>query len=145
MYLALRAAGLSVWIDEAEMGHDLMASMSEGIAKSSVVVVLASPDYAASANCLFELRSAVAAGKPLITCCVEPGFWKGWGVAATGARTVPDDHELARLARLSTHLFVDLGEASRVHWASEAAVSPADRRTLQAPEAMPRLLRLLTE
>ena len=59
VYLALRAAGLSVWIDEAEMGLDLAASMSEGIAKSSVVVVLASPDYAASVNC----ESATAHGQ----------------------------------------------------------------------------------
>jgi hypothetical protein len=51
VYVALRAAGLSVWLDEAEMGLDLAASMSEGIAKSSVVVALVSPDYAASVNC----------------------------------------------------------------------------------------------
>ena len=157
IYLALRAAGMSVWIDEAEMGLDLVASMSEGIAKSSVVVVLVSPDYAASANCMFELRSAVAARKPLVTCCVELGFWKTWGLDNAGSaggaggaggtggkRSVPDDHELARLARLSTHLFVDLGLCSTVHWASET-VTPAERRLLQAPEAMPRLLRLLAE
>ena len=145
VYVALRAAGLSVWLDEAEMGLDLAASMSEGIAKSSVVVALVSPDYAASVNCLFELRSAVAAGKPLITCCVEPGFWRGWLTAdGSGARAVPDDHELAGLARLSTHLFVDLGACARVNWASEA-VAPAERRLLQAPEALPRLLRLLAE
>jgi len=94
---------------------------------------------------MFELRSAVTMGKPLVTCCVEPGFWKDWGVGASGARSVPDDHEFARLARLSTHLFADLGEASRVHWASEGAVTPAERRTLQLPEALPRLLRLLSE
>ena len=94
---------------------------------------------------MFELHSAVTMGKPLVTCCVEPGFWKGWGVGASGARSVPDDHELARLARLSTHLFAVLGEASRVHWASEGAVTPAERCTLQLPEALPRLLRLLSE
>ena len=144
--MALRAAGLSVWLDEAEMGLDLAASMSEGIAKSSVVVALVSPDYAASANCLFELRSAVAAGKPLVTCCVEPGFWRSWLAAdGSGARAVADGHELVALARLGTHLFVDLGEASRVHWTSEASVTPAERRTLQAPEALPRLLRLVAE
>jgi len=94
---------------------------------------------------MFELRSAVAAGKPLVTCCVEPGFWKGWCVGAAGARAVPDDHELVALARLSTHLFVDLGACARVSWAREAAVTSAERRLLQAPESMPRLLRLLAE
>jgi len=95
---------------------------------------------------MFELRSAVAAGKPLVTCCVEPGFWRGWLAAdGSGARAVPDDHELVALGRLSTHLFVDLGACALVGWASEAAVSPAERRLLQAPEALPRLLRLLAE
>ena len=93
LYLALRAAGLRVWLDEAEMGHDLAASMSEGIAKSEAVVVLASPDYAASPNCMFELRAAAAAGKPIVACCAEPGFWRTWGLragtAAAGAAQRP--------------------------------------------------------
>jgi hypothetical protein len=98
------------------------------------------------ANCLFELRSAVAAGKPLETCCVEPGFRRSWLAAdVSGARAVADGHELVALARLGPHLFVDLGEASRVHSTSEASVRPAERRTLQAPEALPRLLRLVAE
>lgn len=167
VYRALRAAGLSVWLDEAEMGLDLAASMTEGIVKSGVVVVLASPDYAASPNCMFELRSAVAAGKPLVTCCVEPGFWKCWGLAANGSgtRAVPDDHEFVTLARLTTHLFVDLGAAAAAecggHGPATAgagsgtgaaasdgeavAAAAATRRAMQAPEAMPRLLRLLAE
>ena len=144
LYLALRAAGLRVWMDSVEMGHDLQASMSEGIAKSDVVAVLASPDYARSGPCLFELRSAAGAGKPLVACCVEPGFWRGWGLApdGSGARALPDEHELVALARLGTHLFADFGEASSVNWAAER-VSDADRKKLTLPEALPRLLALI--
>jgi ABC-type transport system involved in cytochrome c biogenesis permease subunit len=99
--LALRAAGLSVWIDEAEMGLDLAASMSEGIAKSEAVVVLASPDYAASPNCMFELRAAAAAGKPIVACCAEPGFWRTWGLrAGTASRYVSDSSASARTAEV---------------------------------------------
>ena len=122
VYLALRAAGLRVWQDELEMGLDLQGSMSEGIAKSDVVVVLVSPSYAASRNCMFEARAAAASGKPLVACCVEPGFWRGWGLApdGSGARALPDEHEHVALARLTTQLFVDLGAASAVNWAAES-------------------------
>ena len=68
--MALRAAGLSVWLDEVEMGHDLAVSMSEGIGKSSVVVVLASPDYAASVNCELHyciVTTALSLALPLLT------------------------------------------------------------------------------
>jgi len=142
----MRAAGLRVWQDDTEMGLDLQASMSEGIAKSDVVVVLASPDYARSASCMFELRTAAAAGKPLVACCVEPGFWRTWGLAAdgSGVRALPDDHELVTLARFNSQLFVDLGAAAAVNWASDS-VPPAERKKLALPEALPRLLELLAE
>jgi len=144
VYLSLRTAGLSVWLDEKDLGMDLQASMSEGIAKSGIVVALISPDYATSASCLYELRAAVAIGKPLITCCVEPGFWKTW-VLANGERAIPDAHEVVGLARLATHLFVDLGNCARVQWASEATSAAERRALLQAPTAMPRLLKALAE
>jgi len=143
LYLALRAAGMRVWKDDLEMSHDLAASMSEGIAKSEVVVMLVSPAYAASGPCMFEARASAAAGKPLVTCCVEPGFWRSWHAAdGSGALALPEGHELVGLARLTTHLFVDLGEASRVNWAGDS-VPPAERKKLALPEALPRLLELL--
>jgi len=131
-------------MDELEMSHDLAASMSEGIAKSEAVVLLLSPAYAASGPCMFEARAAAAAGKPLVACCVEPGFWRGWLAAdGSGARALPDEHELVGLARLTTHLFVDLGEAAGVNWASDGGVPAAERAKLTLPEALPRLLALL--
>jgi hypothetical protein len=157
LYAALRAEGLKIWLDSEEMGADLAASMRAGIARSAAVVVLASPDYAASAACMFELREAAAAGKPIVTCVVEPGFWRTWvqggggsgggGGGAAGSRSVPDDHELVRLAGLATRLYVDLGEASRVDWARAGggAVAEADAATLRRPEALPRLLQQLRD
>jgi len=171
LYAALRAEGLKVWLDSEEMGADLAASMRAGVARSAAFVVLASPDYAASAACMFELRNAAAAGKPVVTCVVEPGFWRTWGLGGgggggggdaagaagasgasgasgvAGVRSVPDDHELARLAGLATRLYIDLGEASRVDWvhAAGGAVAEADAATLQRPEALPRLLQQLRD
>jgi len=143
LYLALRAAGMRVWKDDLEMDLDLAASMSEGIAKSEVVVMLVSPAYAASGPCMFEARAAAAAGKPLVTCCVEPGFWRSWLSAdGSGAPALPDGHELVALARLKTQLFVDLGEAAGVNWAGES-VPAAERKKLTMLEALPRLLALL--
>ena len=143
LYLALRAAGLRVWKDDLEMDLDLAASMSEGIAKSEVVVMLVSPAYAASGPCMFEARATAAAGKPLVTCCAEPGFWRSWLAAdGSGAPALTDDPELVALARLKTQLFVDLGEAAGVNWAGDT-VPAAERKKLTLPEALPRLLALL--
>ena len=148
VFFALRAEGLRVWLDEHEMGHDLKGSMSEGIAASDAVVLLLSPDYAASAACMFEVRAAAAAGKPLVTCIAEPGFWRSWPTAGGGpdaAPALPDGHELVELARLKTHLFVELGESSRVDWRQDLVPAQQRRRFTHAPAALPRLLALLRE
>ena len=143
LYAALREAGFRVWLDRNELGHDLETGMREGITKSAVFVALVSPDYAASAPCMFELRQAAVAGKPLVACCVEPGFWRAWTLADGATRAVPDDHDMARLARLKTHLFVDLAAASRVDW-TQCPVPPEQRRALtHLDAALPRLLNLV--
>ena len=142
VFVALRTSGLSVWVDD-DGGGDKGGGdgggggvASEGIALSDFVVVLASPDYAASEACMLELRKAADGGKPVFACCVEPGPWTRW--AAVGDAVVD---ELARLARLDSHPFADLGAASLVDWAGEATVSVAERHTLWARGALPRLLR----
>ena len=145
LYAALRGEGLRVWLDSEDMGADLQACMREGIAVSAAVVVLASPDYAASANCMFELREAAAAGKPIVTCCVEPGFWRAWPAAdGSGSPALTDSHELVTLARLKTHLYCDFGAAARADWGA-STVSAADAATLRQPEALPRLLQQLRD
>lgn len=101
----------------------------------------------AISSSFFLLRSAVAIGKPLITCCVEPGFWETWVLANSERATslCPDAHKDVCLARLATHLFVDLGNCARVQWAGEATSAAERRALLQAPTAMPRLLKALAE
>ena len=87
--------------------------------------------------------AGLGGGKPLVACCVEPGFWRSWTLADGATRAVPDDHDVARLARLKTHLFVDLAAAARVDW-TQAPVPPEERRALTHNEAaLPRLLRLV--
>jgi hypothetical protein len=144
LYRVLRTSGLRVWKDDLEMGHDLQQSMSDGIAKSEVVVLLLSADYARSSACLFEARSAAASGKPIVTCVVEPGPWRLWGLDndGCGSRVLPDDHELVALAQLKTHLFVDLSAASTVKWEADV-VTTIDSAKLTLPEALPRLLSLI--
>jgi len=145
LYVALREAGLRVWLDRNEMGRDLRADMVAGIAHSAVFVVLASPDYASSANCLFELRAASVAGRPIVAACAEPRFWRLWMLADGMTRAVPNDHELARLAGLAAFLFADLGEAARVDWLQAPVPADERRRLTHAPEALPRLLRLIKD
>ena len=61
IFFALREHGLRVWLDSNEMGHDLRASMADGMSKSNVVLALLSPDYMRSKQCMFELRFAAGA------------------------------------------------------------------------------------
>ena len=144
VYLALGKEGYSTWIDQVEMQHDLRKSMYEGISNCDVFVALLSPDYAASENCLFELRCAVVAQKPVVACCAEPGFWRSW-LLPNGSRAVPDDHELAVHANLQGGLWVDLGEASAVDWGAEPVPEAERRKLTQKPEALPCLLRLVQQ
>ena len=48
--------GYRVWYDEIDMGNNIPASMSEGIANSTVVLVCANSTYQGRPNCMFELR-----------------------------------------------------------------------------------------
>ena len=85
--------------------------MTRGIAAAKVVLVLLTPDYATSDNCLFELRKAVELRKPIIACMAHPGFWRTWA-APDGSRALPDDHEVALAAALAGNMFVDLSGAA---------------------------------
>jgi serine/threonine protein kinase len=69
---ALRAEGLHIWVDEDQLGHNLAESMRAGIKASAAFVALVSRRYAASRSCMLELREAVALGRPVISCLVEP-------------------------------------------------------------------------
>ena len=144
VYVALLHEGFSVWLDDVEMKHDMHKSMYEGVSNCDVVVALITPDYAASENCLFELRCAASAKKPVVACCAEPGFWRSWKLA-DGSRAIPDEHEVAGLSNLQKNQWVDLGEASSVDWTAEPVPDAERRKLTQKPEALPRLLKLVRE
>ena len=58
---------------------------------------------------------------------------------------MPDDCELARIARLDSHLFVELGDASRIDWQQDIVPTLQRRKLTHAPSALPRLLALVQE
>ena len=121
------------------MQQSIKDSMHQGIQRSGVFVLLLSPDYARSENCLFEVREAVAANKPIVVCVVEPGFWKTWKNPADNSVVIPVDGELASLTNLEGILYVDFSSCSTsVDW-SAADISPENRNLLQTADALPRL------
>ena len=136
VYQRLVDAGFRVWLDKAEMGHDMDVSMQNGIAKSGCVVALLSSRYGtkpdpAKDNCLKELRWASATGRPIIACLADPDA--GWFPAADG--------EVARLVG-THHLFPDLRAAAAVDW--RADVSAGEREVLtKVPGALPKLLQFV--
>ncbi len=134
VYLRLLDAGLRVWLDKTEMGHDMVASMTGGIAKSGCVVALLTERYGTRPNCLLELRAARDAGKPVVACLADAA--PGWFPAAGS--------EMAELVGTAQHLMPDLRAAAAVDW--RADVSAAEREALtKAPAALPKVLQLVRE
>jgi hypothetical protein len=113
VYLRLIDAGYRVWLDTAEMGHDLVASMTGGIEKSGCVVALLSERYGTRPNCLLELRAAKDAGKPVVACLADAA--PGWFPAAGS--------EVAAMVNTAQRLLPDLRAAAAVD-CSAAALLP---------------------
>ena len=80
MVAGLRAAGYSVWFDEDCMASGASAqggtegAMAAAIGAASAVVILLSPDYAASANCKKEAEFADNQKKPRFFVNAEPSY-----------------------------------------------------------------------
>ena len=135
VYLRLLDAGLRVWLDTEEMGHDMVASMRGGIASSACVVALLSERYNARPNCLLELRAAKDAGKPVVACLADAA--EGWFPAA--------DSEVSALVKTQERLMPDLRAAAAVDW-REVDVGAEKREMLtKEPNALPKVLRLVRE
>jgi serine/threonine protein kinase len=133
VYLRLLDAGYRVWLDTVEMGHDMVASVKGGIANSGCVVALLTERYGASRNCLFELRCARDAGKPVVACLADAV--PGWFPAAGS--------ELAALVGVGSRM-PDLRAAAAVNW--RADMTAAEREILtKAPGALPKVLQLVRE
>jgi serine/threonine protein kinase len=59
VYMYLASQGFRVWYDQNEMGHDMIGSMSDGIANSKYFIACISQTYQASKFCMFEFETAV--------------------------------------------------------------------------------------
>lgn len=150
-----------VWMDVFNMQSDLIKSMRQGIAASSCVVVLLSPDYVVSKNCKFELEVAAEfSDKPIITCLVEEGkpWWTEWNHPITKEKAsiqVGDSpnpkvadwmahvHEKLKLEGL---MVTNFGKAAGVDWNKPEDLTDEDWKLLRAGEdTMPRLRTVLKD
>lgn len=134
VYRRLNGADFKVWLDTEDMGHNMVASMEGGIAKSDCVVALLSSNYGtkpdpAKDNCLLELRAANNQNKPIIACLADPS--PGWFPSAGGT--------VAELVKTSTHLMPDLRAAAAVDWDTDATSGEV------LTKALPMLLKLVRE
>jgi serine/threonine protein kinase len=140
IWRALRDKRHRVWVDETDMGHDLVKSMHEGIAASTVFVALVSRSYAKSNNCMLELREALRLGKPFIACLVEPD--ETWWPPASAKTN--NERELAAAIDTKGFMFVDFRKACAAgNWAEPVPATLL--QMLNADEAAPRLLRLVED
>ena len=68
--------GFRVWLDQNNLGHNMTASMQEGIEKSTVMMSFVDQNYQQSMNCQEELQYARnVAKKPVVVVIVEGNFW----------------------------------------------------------------------
>ena len=140
VHRALHADHRRLWVDTTQMGHSMPDSMREGVAASAVFVVLVSRHYASRRNCLLELRAAKKKNKPIVAVLVEPDeSWWPSTVAGTLA-----EQEVAAAIDTMTFQFADLRAACAADaWARP--VVDAQRVRLNAPTALPMLLRLVRD
>jgi serine/threonine protein kinase len=120
VYLSLTNCGYRVWFDSNNIGTELERDMREGITNSRAVVILLSPDYAASRNCQMELSITSELKKPFVICMVEPGYWRTWKIGGLDtSNAIPDNSEIIQQARLLSKMYVDLSPASIFDWTTE--------------------------
>ena len=77
----LRREGYVTWFDVDHMGHNLEASMKEGIARSKVMVACVDSGYQGRPNCMLELRHArldLSPPKTVVTVITQPDIMT-WG------------------------------------------------------------------
>ena len=137
---AMRREGRHVWVDKEQLGHAMGTSMREGIAASAVFVALVSRKYAASKNCMLELREARDSGKPFVSCLVEPDE-KWWPPSSA---TTDEERELAAAVNTRDFMFADLRTACAAGgWADPMPAGLL--KLLDAPAAAPMLLKLVDD
>ncbi len=97
--------GYRVWYDEINMGFSLKDSMKQGITSSKIILICLNAHYQSRANCLFELREAVASQKPIVVFLLQnnPMDWV--------------NEEVKIACNLTDHLYVDGSDlVSNFNW-----------------------------
>lgn len=99
VFAELVKGGYKVWYDENDMGMDLKAAMTDGIANSTVFVVFLNSSYQTRPNCMFELREAKRMNKTIISVILDPQPTgpSGWAC-----------EEVLDICQLSTKMYVDI-------------------------------------
>lgn len=85
-------------------GYDLQLSMSEGLEKSSVVLVCADDLYQNKPNCMYELREAYRMGKMILLVTLK-------GDVFTWASP-----EMKEKCDIANKMFVDMGDVAQQDW-----------------------------
>lgn len=139
VFAELVKGGYKVWYDENDMGMDLKAAMTEGIANSSVFVVFLNSTYQTRPNCMYELREAKRLNKTIITVILDPYPTgpNGWA-----------NEEILEICELASKMYVDvsslrLSDAWEAMKDSEEEASKAMLHDLR--EAMTPLAKILRE
>ena len=97
--------GFKVWLDENNMGHDIIASMKKGIENSTVAMCFVDQSYQQSKHCQAELQHARSvAKKPVVVVVVEGNFWT-WSTDT-----------FKELCDVKTKMFVELHEVACQAW-----------------------------
>ena len=97
--------GFRVWLDQNNMGHNMMTSMQQGIDQSTVTISLVDQNYQQSKNCQRELEYARnVAKKSVVVVIVEGNFWS-WSTDI-----------FKELCDIKTKMYVDLSEVACQAW-----------------------------
>jgi len=146
---ALQAAGLVTWFDEERMRGDVVAQMTDGIERSSVVLVFVTQNYirkvagvgpnGANDNCKAEFdyacnRKGVERLLPVVmeSECSDPRAWHGAVGMRLGSQLYVDMSDDAKLAEC-VHDIVTRFHRMESHRADTNSVGATSRRTLLLP------------
>ncbi|XP_075249994.1 uncharacterized protein LOC142342527 isoform X3 [Convolutriloba macropyga] len=106
---ALESWGYDTWIDDNQMGDNVMLSMAEGVFNSDAVLICLTDNYQNSFNCQREASMTFDERKPMIPLKLEPGVdWKPWvKLLISGKRYIEMDRSPSFddfMAELKTYL-----------------------------------------
>jgi serine/threonine protein kinase len=143
IYLMIKNNGYTVWMDRENMvwSSDMNASMSKGIESSKSIVILLSPDYVESENCMFELKRAIELRKSVIVCMVaEDTKYVDW-IKKDGSKCITSD--FVKMIHLETQKWADFSQAAKIK--PETDITKQRKLVTHDLKAGPVLLRALQE